>query len=287
MKNAITLLLVIVCCLLMGCASKNRSISQSGYYDHRHHAASHSRELNEFDVLGLNRDQSVTEDEIRRASNQAKPVHLAPGSTILLVQSGAIYPDGPMVTQLTKHFRVVPFTGLADDNRPTENRPYKRTTRNAVVITDPDKPATVLPLTTLAREAYRTEPLRDDAGAYSRLLRLAAARAGASTVICYWGILESGTEELATKTVSWIPVMNWFVYDELQHMRIRLKVAVIDVETGNWSVFSTQPFEDRRLSVRPRREVKDQKQVESLKQKAYALATHDLVNNYAGQSLNR
>jgi hypothetical protein len=142
-----------------------------------------------------------------------------------------------------------------------------------------------VPLTTLAREVYRTEPLHDESGAYSRMLRLAAARAGASTVVCYWGILESGTEEIATKTVSWIPVMNWFVPDERQHMRIRLKVAVIDVPSGNWSVFSAQPLEDNRFSVRPRREIKDQLQVESLKQKAYELAARDLVNAYAWPTL--
>jgi hypothetical protein len=280
--NILTPVVVIVaCCLLLGCASKTRSISQSGYHDHYQYAGPHSRELDEFDVLGLNRSQPVTEDEILRASSQAKPVRLAPGSTILLVQSGAMHPDGPMVAELRKHFTVVPFNGLADEPPLREARGHERTTRHAVVITDPDKPASVVPLTSLSRQSYRTEPPQGESGAYSRLLRLAAARAGASMVVCYWGILESGTEEIATKTVSWIPVMNWFVYDQRQHMRIRLKVAVIDVPTGNWSVFSAQPLEDKRWSVRTRREVKDQQQVESLKRKAYALAAHDLLARYA------
>jgi hypothetical protein len=214
-------------------------------------------------------------------------VQLSPGSTILLVQSGAMYPDGPMVTELSKHFRVVPFTGLATEQKQPDARPNERSARNAVVITDPDKPASVVPLTSLAREGYRTAPLRDESGAYSRMLRLAAARAGASAVVCYWGILESGTEEIATKTVSWIPVMNWFVYDERQHTRIRLKVAVIDVPTGNWSVFTTQPLEDKRWSVRPRREVKDQQQVELLKQRAYEIAARDLTVAYSAPTAVR
>jgi hypothetical protein len=285
MKNISIPLMLIACCLLMGCATKTRSISQSGYHDHYNHASSRSRELDEFDVLGLNRSKPATEEEIRRASSPAKPLELRPGSTILLVQSGAIYPDGPMVTELSKHFRIVPFTGLATEHNQPEVCSSRRNTRNALVITNPDKPASVLPLTALAWETYRTEPLLEEPGAYSRLLRLAAARAGASTVICYWGILESGTEEIATKTVSWIPVMNWFVPDERQHMRIRLKVAVIDVPSGNWSVFSAQPLEDDRFSVRPRREIKDQLQVESLKQKAYELAARDLVNAYAWPTL--
>jgi len=55
----------------------------------------------------------------------------------------------------------------------------------------------------------------------------------------------------------------------------------MDVERGNRSVFSTQPFEDERSSVCPRREVKDQQQVALLKQKPYALAAHDLIASYA------
>ena len=113
--------------------------------------------------------------------------------------------------------------------------------------------------------------------------RLAAAQAGASTVVCYWGILESGNEEFATKTVSWIPVMNWFLPDERQHARIRLKIAVLDVSSGNWSMFSAQPFADKKWSVRSRREVADQKQVESLKRLAYETAARDIVSAYAGR----
>jgi hypothetical protein len=288
MNNKSTLFLLIACCLLVSCAKKVRSISQSGFHDQYNYAGPHSRELDEFDVLGIDGRQRVTEEEIRRVSHQSQPPRLLPGSTILLVQSGAMYPDGPMVTELSNHFRVVPFTGVAPQKKSEAHaQSQDRTIRNAVIVTDPDKPATVVPMTTFARESYPTEVPEEDAVRYSRLLRLAAARAGASAIVCYWGILESGTEELATKTVSWIPVMNWFIYDERQHMRIRLKVAVVDVPSGNWSVLSTQPLEDKRLSVRPRREVKDQQQVESLKQQAYALAARDLIVAYSASTTVR
>lgn len=289
MKTATTFLLLIACCLFVGCAKKVRSISQSGYNDHYHYAGSHNRELDEFDVLGLDPAQPVTEEEIRRISNQAKTVQLTPGSTILLVQSGAMYPDAPMVSELSKQFRVVPFTGVATE-KPTPARPAgasEQRTRNAIIVTDADKPATVVPLTTLARESYPTAATREAVGAYSRLLRLAAARAGASAVVCYWGILESGTEEIATKTVSWMPVLRWVLPDERQHARIRLKIAVVDVPTGNWTVFSAQPIELKSWSVRPRREVADQKQVESLKQQAYELAARDLIATHSGQTVMR
>jgi hypothetical protein len=241
-----------------------------------------ARELDEFDVLGLDREKPATEEDIQRAARESRRVRLAPGSTILLIQSGAIYPDGPMMAELGKHFSIVPFTGLASELNSGENRERERTTRHAAIITDTDKPATLVPLSTIAREKYHTLPKRHDPGAYSRTLRLAAARAGASTVVCYWGVLESGREELATKTVSWLPVVNWLVPDEKQHMRIKLKVAVVDVASGSWSVFSVQPPDSKSINRNPRREVADQRLVESLKQKAYELAAQDLASNYAG-----
>jgi len=281
MKAPNVLLVVISCCALSGCARKVRSISQSGFQDNINYAGACSRELDEFDVLGLDRDKPVTEEEIQRVSRQSQPVQLAPGCTILLIQSGAVYPDGPMVTELSKRFRVVPFTGVATER---ESKPEaqlrEQTIRHAAVITDPNHPVTLVPLTTLARQSYRTEPAREEAGAYSRVLRLAAARAGASAVVCYWGILESGEERVATKTIAWIPMLNWVVPDERQHLRIRLKIAMVDVATGSWSVFGAQPLETRSWSVKPRREVADQKQVEDIKQKAYELAARDLISAY-------
>ena len=275
-------MLTFACICLAGCTKKVRSISQCGYTDSYSYAGPHSRELDEFDVLGLERHKPVTEEEILRATSQTKPVRLNPGSTILLIQSGAICPDGPMVSELSKQLRVVPFTGVAAERKAERDAPInEQSVRNAAILTDPDKPVTIVPLTTIANSTYHTEPLKPDAGEYSRTLRLAAARAGATTVVCYWGILESGTEQIATKTISWIPVMNWFVPDERQHMRLRLKVAVVDVASGNWSVFSIEPPEAKKWSVRPRREVADQKQVEALKQAAYEAGARELVARYS------
>lgn len=282
MKTQTLLFTLACCCLLVGCATKTRSISQSGYNDSYSYAGPNSRELDEFDVLGLDRDKPVTEEEIQRAASQTKPIRLAPGSTILLIQSGSIYPDGPMVSELSKHLRVVPFSGVATE-RKTEREVLlsQQKVRNAAIITAPDKPLTIVPLTTSSYPIYRTASPKLDAGAYSRMLRLAAARAGASAVVCYWGILESGTEQIATKTISWIPVMNWFVPDECQHMRIQLKMAVVDVVSGNWSVFSVEPPEDKKWSARSRREVADQRQVEALKQKAYKIGARELIQRYS------
>jgi len=96
-----------------------------------------------------------------------------------------------------------------------------------------------------------------------------------------FGSLESASEKLATKTVSWVPGFNWMLPGEKQHMRIRLKVALVDVRIGDWAIFSPKPFDDDRISISPRRAATDQKLVERLKLKAYEMAAKDLVDRYS------
>ena len=247
---------VIICLLLLGCDKTIRPISDSAYVGKPEHhgrypqpqldpAFQYRGELSEFDVLGITPGAIASENEIRRALDNAKHVKLHSDSSVLLIQSGAAFPDGGMVTELSKHFQVVPFSGIP-----------------------PAKP-----------DPAQTDGLRIES--YSRLLRLAAAKGGNDTIVCYWGILESESENLATKTVSWMPVVNWVLPDERQRMRIRLKVALIDVRTGNWSVFSPKPFEEANISRHPRRAAVDQMQVERLKTEAYTASARDLVRLYS------
>lgn len=93
-------------------------------------------------------------------------------------------------------------------------------------------------------------------------------------------MLESESDRWATKTVSWVPIIHWLVPDEKQHMRIQLKIGLVDVRTGHWSVLSPQPFEDARITTSPRRGAVDQKQVERLKKLAYEASTMELVRSY-------
>ena len=85
---------------------------------------------------------------------------------------------------------------------------------------------------------------------------------------------------MPTKTVSWVPIVNWVVPDEKQHVRIRLKIAVVDVRSGNWSIFSPKPFENARITTSPRRGAVDQKQVERLKTLAYKASVEELVSTF-------
>src|SRR6266487_7052602 len=121
MKILKSLLILAACAWLAGCASK-RSISNSAYRDPPRDprrapvessdpGSEYRGELSEFDVLGVVRDQTPFEEDIQQALDKARPIRLKPASTILLIQSGAMFPDGPMVAELSKHFRVVPFSG--------------------------------------------------------------------------------------------------------------------------------------------------------------------------------
>lgn len=117
--------------------------------------------------------------------------------------------------------------------------------------------------------------------ALSLTFALVAARGGCETILCYWGILESENAKLVSKTVSWVPVANWFIPDENEHMRLRLKLALVDVRSGDWAVLSPKPVEGQALSTSPRRGVADQKLVERLKAKAYEAGARELFERYS------
>jgi hypothetical protein len=223
--------------LLAGC--ETRSISDSGYRRHRNQEASKSGyrgELNEFDVLGVERGGRITEEQIAQSLDAAARIKLRKGSSVLLIQSGAQHPDPPMRRALETHFNVLPFSG---------------------------------------------QPPRTNSESYAKSLRLAAAQAGCETILCYWGSLESARRDLDTKTISWVPIVGWVVPDERQHMRIQLKMAVIDVRTGHWTMFAPESFESRTMSDKFSREASDQGQVEKLKKLAYEAVANDLTKIYA------
>lgn len=116
---------------------------------------------------------------------------------------------------------------------------------------------------------------------YSTLLRFAAARAGIEKIVAYWGFLESAQQGIGTKVVSWVPIVGGVIPDEAQDMRIRLKVAVVHVKSGQWDMFSPEPFVDTTVSVRVTREASDQVQVSRLKARAYETAAEEIVKRFS------
>src|SRR5882724_11824290 len=264
MKSIKVCLLASCCVLIAGCTRSVRPISNSAYAEAPKRGTyygpetaqaptQYQGELSEFDVLGITRGQAASENEIRRALDQAKSVKLRPSNSILLIQSGAAFPDGPMMEELGKHFRVVPFSGVPGN----------------------------------AWTASRLDYGSSSAESYAKSLRLAAARGGNDCIICYWGILESENEKFPTKTISWVPGVNWVLPDEKEHMRIKLKFAVIDVASGSWTIFSPKEFEQARSSRSPRRGVVDQKMVEALKKEAYQAGVSELLRLHTEVALSR
>ena len=236
--------------LLLIASCNTRPISNSGYNPNpgdRYAVQSgtsnpfYMGELSEFDVLGIDPAQKVSEEDIRNSFAAKQALSLPKGSSILLVQSGAKFPDDQMVRSLEKYYTVAAFNGV-----PTQN----------------------------VSKPYQTSP-------YFMILRLAAAKGGYEKIIAYWGILEAARERLDTKAVSWFPFIGGAIPDENQRMRIRLKVAIIDVKSGQWEIFVPESFDDKSLSTGYSREASDQEQVELLKGKAYQVAAEDIVKRYA------
>ena len=124
------------------------------------------------------------------------------------------------------------------------------------------------------------EPDKKANASYAKALRYAAAKAGIGKILVYWGVLESGTQNLATRTVSWVPIVGWAVPDKAQEIRIRLKVALVDVKTGQWEMFVPKVFEDKTYSALLNRERSDQEQVALLKTKAYQAAVESTIARY-------
>lgn len=236
MKTRMAVLLIVPA-LAAGCAT--RSISNSDYGGRYYGGnALYQGELSEFDVLGVDAGEVVSNEAINAAftENPTRKL-LKKGDPILLIQSGAMFPDEEMIANLENSFRVTAFTGVPEKDK-------------------------------------------SETASYSSSLRLAAAKGGIGTIVVYWGVLESGTENLATKTVSWVPILGKAIPDETQRMRIRLKVAVMDVRSGQWEMFTPKTFDDKAISGRINRTQADQGQVAVLKSAAYARAAEDLVARY-------
>ena len=234
------MLAILIATISVSCA-QTRSIFNSGY----HGIQGYRGELIEIEVLGVNPNKEISDAAIQSALASETRVSLKRGDRIVLVQSGATFPDEPMLSKIQIHYPVVPFSGvpaLDPRNRRSEN------------------PAPRQPI--------------------NRALRLAAAKARAKTMIVYWSILESDREEQGTKVISWVPIAGNIVPYERKHMRIRLKAAVIDVATGAWEFVTAEVKGDSRMSAKINRKGSDQKQVIGLKAKGYELLAASIVTRF-------
>jgi len=114
----------------------------------------------------------------------------------------------------------------------------------------------------------------------SKTLRLAAAHSKAETLLVYWGNLEIKRDDLPTSLVSWVPVVDFTVPDEYQRVRMHLKVALVDVRTGNWATFRTEPIESDALTTRFAREHEQKWPLQNTKQRLYKTSVQKLMDGY-------
>ena len=94
-----------------GSISDQEPVGRSAYVGGRH-----AREIDELDLLGPAHGGSANEGDIQNAlrSNQGDGgVRAWPGSSLLVVQSGATAPDSIMLAAIEKSYRVFPFSGVA------------------------------------------------------------------------------------------------------------------------------------------------------------------------------
>ena len=251
MNNYLSMLILAV--VFIGC-TQTRSISNSGYQG----TWGYQGELIELEVLGFNDKQQITEGDIKKALKSETKVSLTSGDRVVLVQSGAQFPDGPMLKGMESYFSVIPLSGVpAEDNRARlyldrGHEPFR----------------------------YRRDKNPTPKQPIDKTLRLASAQAGAKTMIVYWGVLESGQSVRGTKLISWTPIVGQIIPDVKQNMRIRLKVAVIDVATGAWEFVIPEVYNETRHSAAINREESDQGQVARLKAKAYEALVKDLLKRF-------
>jgi hypothetical protein len=123
--------------------------------------------------------------------------------------------------------------------------------------------------------------LKPDAGSsFSKTLRLIAARGGYDKIVCYWGLLESERKDKVTATISWVPIVGYIIPDEREHMRIRLKAAIVDVASGRWTFVNPPPAASSKLSTVLSREETDQGLVHKLKSEGYRSLARTLVQSH-------
>jgi hypothetical protein len=226
---------------LIGCAHENTTEYRRADYTSRKPLKSHHsshREHADTDVLGASA-MAPTDEDIRTTLDRAARVELKKGEAVLVVQSGEPVPDARMVAELNKHYRAIPFSGIRSD------------WIHGNSTSEPD---------------------------YAKSLRFAAAQAGAEKILCYWGSLEVAHKDLSTKTVTWLPVVDIIVPDQKENVRVFLKIALVDVRTGAWTVFRTEPQEAEMVSTGWAREHVQSPEVRRLQQKSYVVAVNSLTS---------
>ena len=102
--------------LLAGCGTE-RGFRSAEFSSDQTYKKGKSSQLKENEVLGLQAADDVSERDIRRILDETRTLSVKEGSSILLVQSGSQHPDSEMINRLSKHFSVIPNSGVPAELR--------------------------------------------------------------------------------------------------------------------------------------------------------------------------
>ncbi|EAS1758223.1 hypothetical protein BH012_13065 [Salmonella enterica] len=235
---------------LSGCANKSSSIDAQKSQNNKVVQVSNPQ-LTDQDVFGneltLN---NITEEDIQNAVEDAKgeftiPLH----SAVILVQSGSKAPDALMQQEMKKFYQVSTFSGIPVTKRKVRNK------------NDDDS-------------------VSDDVN-YMQALRYIAAKGRQKAIIVFWSALEVGKFNNETKAVQWEAWNSKNIPSGDYSLRYLTRVALTDVATGEWSVYSPSNVEMHNVHKEAVSSDSSSKIIEELKRNTYEWISKDLANRYS------
>lgn len=263
-------LFVIICTLLLAGCSKFSSIDgrkTGAATKSLNSVSSTSAQLTDQDVFGNELTLDITEEDIANAVEEASGEFEIPlYSAVTLVESGSRAPDVIMQKEMQKYFRISTFSGI----------PVTKKKRPAQSVTTVKQAA-----------ADAAEDLADSGNGvinanYMQAMRYIAAKGRQKAIVVYWGELESGKYNSATKEIVWKKYTGGNVSG--LSLRYLIRFALVDVATGEWATYTPVNME---LMTVPLTDAKKEKtdlteqQIVDLKKKTSKMVVEDLVNRYS------
>lgn len=252
--------------LLSGILFLTACQSDSQPYQDSQLRLTYTRELTEFELLGIDRNAPASLQEIQHAAlADPNPLTLHTGQRILLVQSGTDIPDPQLTTLLSEHFHITPFSGMGKPKRFT---PAPGLSNILGLLFD-----------SAAEDVSKHSPPN-----YAAKLRLAANQAGIDTIVVYWGALSSAITD-SNHTTAWVPLPDMIEPANSQALRLQLKICLINVKSGQWDTFTPPPLTDDALNLPPKSKTTKAQKFAMLKTLAYSQSIIELIARYGHDAM--
>ncbi len=273
MRNSVVVVLAAAVYLgLVGCQGpgfSDRTIKQFQLNDF-------TAELSDYELLGIDLDKHISDEQIRDALDHPRIAPtLQKGQRLMIVQSGQPLPDTKMMDLLEPIFHIQTFSGVTQYKRQTPESEWVSLTKfivAAAAVSSADQ--------SQSKSHKSCEHEQQPKPTHAQVMRLAAAQSGINTIMVYWRYLESGVINHQTKLISWIPIAGMIIPDETKYMRLRIKVCLIDVKTGQWEAFHPKVVNGQILTGAFNRDPANQKQLNNLIDQAYTKTVEALLAEY-------